>query len=515
LGDQRQTSKSSGGFKVAETLGRKRWQWGIVADGGYREFLGVEELIARRCRIIVVSDAGCNNGLYEFGVLADLIRQMRLDHHVEILDLDHDLPLDTARLEHRRDVQGERDEERHIQHFIIGRIRYPEAEPGEHLYDRTGLFVYVQMSLTGDEDVDLIQFQKINPRFPNEPTTNQFYDTEQVESLRQLGEHVGRHLCQRLSSSFIEGRSIIQRPSDSGDIASPSNGDITRVIHGRRIENIADALISAYLMECRQEQIVAKDETPPDWPANLGAIDEVAIAAFRDFECHAERGHLLARFATRIIEGYSRNERFNQDDLSELLPEIRVQDLAGLAVECNRRLVGFRSENPERYFRIGGRRLLLRATSTAIHLLDSNTKTDDPSSANALTRIVDIRSSLRGVSQLAVLIPRGVFRHHGIQTASDVILCALRWLSHQFENNNCHDKFCSRIDGLLTQHVFRVGLRDAIKTELANEVHDYLKKAIDQHDFGGPSGGDSRAESLRPVHPLSSTDDKSPKRRRH
>lgn len=159
------------------------WRYGVVADGGFREFLGVEELIARRCKVIIISDAGCNNGLYEFGVLAELIRKMRLDHSIDILDLDHDRPLDTRRLRRTVELEG-----KSPQHYVLGRLRYPEKVADCGVADSPNdeaLLVYVQMSVTGDEDIDIEQFRRINPSFPDEPIANQFYSREQVESFRQ------------------------------------------------------------------------------------------------------------------------------------------------------------------------------------------------------------------------------------------------------------------------------------------------------------------------------------------
>jgi hypothetical protein len=469
-------------------------------------------LIARRCRVVIVSDAGCNNGLSEFGVLADLVRQMRLDHGVEILDLDHDLPLETDRI--RRQADG-----RVTQHFLVGRIRYPRrdaaggAKPMESdMSDRMGLFVYLQMSLTGDEDVDLSQFQKINPRFPDEPITNQFYSPDQVESLRQLGEHVGKHLCQRL---------------DSYQIGRVKN-------HKDRVDELASALIAAYLLECRQENLVGVDDASPEWPARLRQLGDAT--AFEEFEERGEGCRDVIHFSSIVLDGYDREvfslkdqpkDRELQSRVREFSGDIPPRSLASLAVECNRRHAGFRSESPSRYFRVGGRRLLLRSANRAVQLfqstLDGEKSTDQSSKSENATWTVYRRS----VARLAVLVKSGVFRHFGAETARDVTICALMWYAakqpsgisaEEAKSQNTDEerppesvvkdvageapktiaieaKGDSDESGFDTwmkvagRHAFREGLLAAIQTGLADEVDSFLDNALKENGRVPPHPG--------------------------
>ncbi|MFM7520510.1 MAG: hypothetical protein ACKO9B_08590, partial [Planctomycetota bacterium] len=239
--------------------GEDSWRYGVVADGGFREFLGVEELVARRCRIVIVSDAGCNNGLYEFGVLADLIRKLRLDHGIEVLDLDHDRPLETRRLKRLDELGG-----RSPQHSILGRIRYPESVAtgtsslGDGPPPREALLVYVQMSLTGDEDIDIEQFRRTNPRFPDEPISNQFYTRDQVESFRQLGQHVGQLLCRGVEPFDCRtGGAVLGNAEEAGPRED--------VVRAQRINRLVATFVANYRAECRQESIVAGDDARMGW----------------------------------------------------------------------------------------------------------------------------------------------------------------------------------------------------------------------------------------------------------
>jgi hypothetical protein len=49
----------------------------------------------------------------------------------------------------------------------------------------------------GDEAADVVQYQRTRPLFPQEPTTDQYFDEAQWESYRKLGEHVGTELFTR------------------------------------------------------------------------------------------------------------------------------------------------------------------------------------------------------------------------------------------------------------------------------------------------------------------------------
>jgi hypothetical protein len=383
------------------------WGYGVVADGGFREFLGVEELIARRCKIIVASDAGCNNGLYEFGVLADLIRKLRLDHDVEILDLDHDKPLDTKRL-----VRIGSENSLSPQHYIVGRIKYPKTSKSGETDSpinapEEGLFVYVQMSLTGDEDIDIAQFKKTNPQFPDEPISNQFYSKDQVESFRQLGEHIGKLLCW-----------------DIDDFDCPIHKEHEPRIW--RIETLDHAFRQAYHSECRQESTVATDDARIGWLFDgKRPTDEVA-KVIKAFESPEETDHqiLIRNFVWHCVDGYHDELRIPNEPYFDF-KQLKAADLYGIAIESNRRHSGFRPEWPTAFFQINGKDLLMRATQRAHELLEQN---------DALQKVInegfnlndhDTQKLIKEFSRLAVMLPRAVFRLEGVRTATDVLICLI------------------------------------------------------------------------------------------
>ncbi len=144
-----------------------------LSDGGHFENLGLYEMVLRRCRYIILSDAGCD-GDYTFGDLANAVRKIRIDFGVDI-DFPAGLhigPRETAR-------------------FAIGTIRYSAIDP--ELED--GVLVYLKPTVTGGEPVDVANYARTHAAFPHESTTEQWFDEAQFESYRMLGLQTVSALC--------------------------------------------------------------------------------------------------------------------------------------------------------------------------------------------------------------------------------------------------------------------------------------------------------------------------------
>ena len=140
-----------------------------LSDGGHFENLGLYEMIRRQCRYILVSDCGADPAT-TFAEFAHLQRLVRQDFGVEI-----DIDLDVLR-EGPNGLSG--------QHMAAGTIQYPGV--GESNW---GILIYLKPTLTGDEPEDVTQYRSSNKTFPHESTVDQFYDSAQWESYRQLGLH--------------------------------------------------------------------------------------------------------------------------------------------------------------------------------------------------------------------------------------------------------------------------------------------------------------------------------------
>jgi Patatin-like phospholipase len=174
-------TRAAPGFGVAtlvnELLGRTtdKNPYVYLSDGGHFENLGLYEVIARRCRYVIVSDAGADAG-YCFDDLATAIRLARIDFGIviEFPSGVHISPPGTG-----------------VSRWAAGTIRYSAIDPSAE----DGVLIYLKPALIGDEPVDVANYARAHAAFPQESTTNQWFDTAQFESYRMLGLHTIASLC--------------------------------------------------------------------------------------------------------------------------------------------------------------------------------------------------------------------------------------------------------------------------------------------------------------------------------
>lgn len=136
-----------------------------LADGGHFENLGVYELLRRRCRFIVVSDAGADPtcGL---GDLGQAIQRARADFGADV-DICPDRFADV-----RADAIPERA-------HLLGKVTYADGSVGRILYVKARVIRHLS--------ADIYAYWRANAAFPNEPTSDQFYGELQFDSYRELG----------------------------------------------------------------------------------------------------------------------------------------------------------------------------------------------------------------------------------------------------------------------------------------------------------------------------------------
>ena len=152
--------------------------WIYLSDGGHFENLGLYEMVRRRCRFIVVSDAGCDPQC-TFEDLGNAVRKIYIDFGVSInfkkLDIRaRQIPPATA-------AAGVR--------FAIGNIFYPGSE-------RPGWLLYIKPTYHGTtEGVDVRSYAADHPAFPHESTTDQWFSESQLEAYRALGAHIIEEIC--------------------------------------------------------------------------------------------------------------------------------------------------------------------------------------------------------------------------------------------------------------------------------------------------------------------------------
>lgn len=147
-----------------------------LSDGGHFENLGIYELVRRRCRFIIASDAEEDHA-FAFGGLGNAIEKCRADFGVEI-----EIDVEPIR---QRSAEGYS-----RWHCAIGHIHYSEVDDDA----RDGILVYLKSSLTGDEPTDVLRYAAENREFPHQSTGDQWFDESQFESYRALGCHIAERV---------------------------------------------------------------------------------------------------------------------------------------------------------------------------------------------------------------------------------------------------------------------------------------------------------------------------------
>ncbi|MFG1294062.1 patatin-like phospholipase family protein [Xanthobacter versatilis] len=146
-----------------------------LSDGGHFENLGLYEMVRRRCRYIVVSDAGNDLGC-AFEDLGDSIRKIAIDFGIPITFTGLDKL--TSRVE---DGKTARD----VPYHAMATIHYAAADGDDA---KPGILLYVKAGYHNDrESAGVRAYANTHPAFPHETTTDQWFSESQFESYRALG----------------------------------------------------------------------------------------------------------------------------------------------------------------------------------------------------------------------------------------------------------------------------------------------------------------------------------------
>ena len=169
----------------------ERAEWINLSDGGHIENMAAYELLRRRCKFILCVD-GEADGDFGFGGLMTLVRHARIDMGIDMQPMLNEL---------RPKQKGGPSRS----HFAMWKIHYPNPagpEPGP-----AGFFLYLKLSMTGNEPELIRTYQQKHPDFPHQSTADQFFNQEQFEAYRSLGAHVTEMLFQP---------ALLRAPGDHG-----------------------------------------------------------------------------------------------------------------------------------------------------------------------------------------------------------------------------------------------------------------------------------------------------------
>ena len=181
---------------LARFHGPARQHW-YLSDGGNFENTAIYEFLRRRVPYVICCDCGADPD-YNFTDMANLVRKARIDFGAEV------------RILSREEVRGVLSQSGHIvedefirqfggpeqfdagrqdghqPHAVLAAVCFTAANLKNNEY---ALILFLKPALSGDEPLDLWEYHIERADFPQEPTTEQFFDEAQWESYRKLGEH--------------------------------------------------------------------------------------------------------------------------------------------------------------------------------------------------------------------------------------------------------------------------------------------------------------------------------------
>jgi len=160
-----------------------------LSDGGHFENLGLYEMVLRRCRRIIVSDAG-GDEKFVFDDLGNAIRKIYIDFGIRVR-------IDRMGLSPRSVPRDKRDNPKYC---ATGRIFYADVDGKDA---PVGEFVYIKPVFYGGEPQDIYNYALTSETFPHESTGDQWFSESQFESYRALGRYTVQQICENTTPESV------------------------------------------------------------------------------------------------------------------------------------------------------------------------------------------------------------------------------------------------------------------------------------------------------------------------
>ncbi len=139
-----------------------------LSDGGHFDDLGLYEMVRRRCRFVLMIDAGADPDA-QFDDLGNAVRKVLIDQDIRIR-FDPPVSIGSRTTPATPSLT-----------YACGKIHYPEGGPD-------GEIVYVKPCYLPNVPIDVRAYGSASKTFPHEATLEQWFTESQFESYRRLGE---------------------------------------------------------------------------------------------------------------------------------------------------------------------------------------------------------------------------------------------------------------------------------------------------------------------------------------
>ncbi len=263
-----------------------------LSDGAFpKDNLALYPLFQRRCRLIIAGDASQDAA----GHCESLFQVLQLARD----DLGIEVDLDVRALKLLEEPAEGRRQGWSQHHVAVGRIRYPQKFG---LKASQGWLLYIKPTVTGDEPASIVQYWETHQDdFPHPSTGDQFYDDEQYEAQRYLGEVSVAHMVDDLLAYFEaqarECRAVEKRlakveralaaqqepPSGGGQAPKEGCGGYGAYLRQRRKDLLLrlEGLRAAAPKHAALKDWLKQEGAPAPWSALVGP--QGAFAGLDDF----------------------------------------------------------------------------------------------------------------------------------------------------------------------------------------------------------------------------------------
>jgi len=208
-----------------------------ISDGGHFENLAAYELIRRKCKVIIISDAESDPDL-QFEGLGTLIRMAKVD-------LDAIVSIDVGAI---RPSAGSLWS---ASRCAVGTIRYADGT--------TGTLIYLKASMTGHEGTGILQYKSAHPTFPHESTGDQFYREDQFESYRSLGGEIAMETFEPVARSW----NLAEDAAKLKELLSPAPPHVSQFTrNSTRLMELWSQMSRNYDLQFLEQELTS------NWPAD-------------------------------------------------------------------------------------------------------------------------------------------------------------------------------------------------------------------------------------------------------
>jgi hypothetical protein len=187
-------------YLLAELLARYRGAcapYWFLSDGGHFENTAIYELLRRRVGLIVATDSGADPN-YEQDDVANMMRLTRIDFGCEFIRIDEERVAQSTGVlrtlsgcvwSRERPNRGDGSDRQCMSLYWV----YRGTDSREALESGLGgsALIVLKPRIVADAPADVRQYAFANQEFPQQSTADQFFDEQQWESYRKLGELIG------------------------------------------------------------------------------------------------------------------------------------------------------------------------------------------------------------------------------------------------------------------------------------------------------------------------------------